>query len=218
LGTILAQPRKPSYSLRVTLTPPPEPPATPSQRRISRAPVVVVVLFFTVAITLVVIGAQLSLSPPPDVTIASPGTADAPRAINVIMRDYRFDPTPVILMPGETVRITLFNAGMVPHEMALGDAAVQRAWAQADAAATPPAPFATAPPASVPPDTGGLRVVLASGQQQVVDYVVPGEGEVLLLCNLPGHVERGMVVDVELRVPGGSAASPSASPSAVPPG
>ncbi len=196
----------------MTQTPPPAPPAALPPTRISRAPVIVVGLFFTVAVTLVVIGAQLSLSPPPDITIDEPGTADAPRPINVIMRDYRFDPTPVILIPGETVRITLFNAGMVPHEMSLGDAAVQLAWAQADAAATPPVLFATAPPASVPPGTGGLRVVLDSGQQQVVEYIVPPDGEVLLLCNLPGHVERGMVGAVELRAPAASAASPSSVP------
>jgi len=196
----------------VSQTPPPASPPTPPLRRISRAPVVVVALFFTVAVTLVVLGAQLSLSPPPDITIDEPGTAGAPRPMNVIMRDYRFDPNPVILIPGETVRITLFNAGMVPHEMSLGDAAVQLAWAEADAAATPPVPFATAPPASVPPDTGGSRVLLASGQQRIVEYVVPADGEVLLLCNLPGHVERGMVGNVELRVVAGFAVSPAAVP------
>ena len=81
------------------------------------------------------------------------------------MRDYRFDPTPVVLVPGETVRLTILNGGLVEHELTLGDEDVQVAWAQADAAATPPAPFATPPPASVPPGTGGLRVLLGSGEQ-----------------------------------------------------
>ena len=164
---------------------------------------VVVAGFFAIAITLVLIGAQRSLEPAPSVAIERAGTPDAPRPINVIMRDYRFDPTPVVLIRGETVRITVFNAGLVPHELTLGDADVQRAWHAADAAATPPAPFATAPPASVPPMTGGLRVLLCSGKQAVVEYTVPRDEELALLCNLPGHIERGMAGAVELR-PGAS--------------
>jgi uncharacterized cupredoxin-like copper-binding protein len=164
----------------------------------SRAPVVVVVAFFAVSLVLVLIGAQRPLERPPDIDIASPGTHDAPRQVTVIMRDYRFDPTPIVLVPGETVRFRIFNAGLVDHEFSLGDATVQAAWALADAAATPPAPLATPPPASVPPRTGGLRLLLASGAESTADYVVPITSELLLLCNLPGHIERGMVGGVEL--------------------
>jgi uncharacterized cupredoxin-like copper-binding protein len=176
--------------------------------------VIVTALFFVVAVTLVVIGAQLSIQPAPSFAIDQPGTAGQPRPINVIMRDYRFDPTPVVLVPGETVRMTVFNAGMVEHELTLGDAATQLAWSQADAGATPPALFQTAPPASVPAGTGGLRILLASGQQQVVDYTVPADGKLLLLCNLPGHIERGMIGQVEMRdtVDGSGSGAPAASP------
>src|SRR5690242_7241528 len=79
-------------------------------------------------------------SPP----IGSPGTAASPRPVTVIMRDYRFDPTPLHLYAGETISLTVFNAGMVEHELVLGDQTVQNAWALADADATPAAPFATA--------------------------------------------------------------------------
>lgn len=185
--------------------------------RISRAPVIVTAIFFAVAVTLVIIGAQLSLQPAPSISIDRPGTADQPRPLNVIMRDYRFDPTPVILVPGETVRITVFNAGLVDHELVLGDAGVQKAWHAADAAATPPGLFQTAPPASVPADTGGLRVLLASGKQQIVEYTVPASGELALICHLPGHIERGMVGAIELRTtigPGGSG-RPATSPAGV---
>ena len=131
--------------------------------------------------------------------IARPGTPDAPRDVTVIMRDYRFDPTPIVLVPGETVRLTVLNGGLVEHELTLGDEAVQAAWARADAAATPPAPFATPPPASVPPGTGGLRLLLGSGEQAEVAYSVPESGSLSLVCHLPGHVERGMTGAVELR-------------------
>jgi uncharacterized cupredoxin-like copper-binding protein len=97
------------------------------------------------------------------------------------------------------VRFTIFNAGLVDHEFSLGDGAAQSAWAAADAAATPPGLLATAPPASAPAGTGGLRVVLASGAQATVEYQVPRDERLSLLCNLPGHIERGMVGAVELR-------------------
>ena len=170
-----------------------------SGRRPSLAPLVVVVGFFVVAITLVLVGAQRSAEPPPTVTIDRAGAPDDPRPVTVIMRDYLFDPTPLVLVAGETVRLTVFSAGMTGHEMVLGDASVQAAWAHADAAATPPAPFATAPPASVPPGTGGVRLLLASGESATVDYLVPASGELLLLCHLPGHIAQGMIGRVEVR-------------------
>jgi uncharacterized cupredoxin-like copper-binding protein len=176
---------------RTTLT------AMPS--RISRAPVFVTIAFFAIALTLVVIGAQRPSEAPPVVIIDTPGTSAAPRPVTVIMRDYRFDPSAFPLVAGETVRFSIFNAGLVPHEFSIGDAAHQAAWARADALATPPGPLATPPPASAPPGTHGLRVVLATGERTDVEYVVPADEDLLLLCNLPGHVERGMVGEVEVR-------------------
>lgn len=175
-------------------TDPPVPPRTPSL-----APLIVVVGFFVVAITLVLVGAQRSGEPAPSVTIDRAGTPEDPRPVTVLMRDYLFDPTPLVLQAGETVRLTVFSAGMTAHELVLGDAAVQEAWSRADAAATPPAPFASAPPASVPPGTGGVRLLLVSGATATVDYRVPDTGELLLLCHLPGHIEQGMVGRVEMR-------------------
>lgn len=150
---------------------------------------------------LVVLGASLAGAPAPMPDVSRPGTADAPRPVNVIMRDYRFDPTPIFLLPGETVRLNVVNGGLVEHELVLGDAALQQAWSQADAAATPPGPFATAPPASVAPGLGGLRLVLASGSTTTVDYEIPTTGSLELICHLPGHAERGMVGQVRLARP-----------------
>ena len=168
---------------------------------VSRLPVVVLVVGLGLAVTLVIQGAFLAAAPAPPPTIAKPGTADEPRPVNVIMRDYRFDPTPIYFVPGETVRLSVINAGLVEHELVLGDSAVQAAWADANAAATPPAALATAPPASVAPQTGGLRLLLASGASTVVDYQVPAAGALQMICHLPGHAERGMVGEVVLRGP-----------------
>ena len=159
----------------------------------------VVIVFAVVAVALVFIGMQRSGEPPPEVEITVAGTPDEPRPVTVIMRDYRFDPTPVVLVPGETVRFTIFNAGLEVHDFVIGDGEVQAAWSIADAAATPSHLLATAPPASVPPGTGGLRVFLRSGEQASVDYGVPSDEQLSLLCHIPGHIEKGMIGRVDLR-------------------
>ena len=122
------------------------------------------------------------------------------------MRDYLFQPTPLTLVGGETVRFNIINGGLLPHEFVLGDRTVQEAWASAEAAATPPAPLTTPPPATVPPTVGGLRVHLASGEQASVLYEVPRGGELELACHIPGHVEQGMVGEVRRATVGEDAA------------
>ncbi len=150
------------------------------------------------AVGLVFLGAALAGAPPPSPGASDqPGSVASPRPITVIMRDYRFDPTPLYMYRGETVDLTVFNGGMIEHELVLGDETVQQAWADADAQATPPAPFATPPPASVAPGVGGLRVLLTSGSSSTMRYEVPAAGVLLLVCNLPGHAEKGMVGRVE---------------------
>ncbi len=169
----------------------------PSARRPSRAPAYVTIAGLAVALGLVVYA--LRDTPAPVVVIDAPGTSAQPRAVNVILRDYLFEPTPLVLVRGETVRIAVINGGLETHELVLGDARVQQAWESAHAAATPPAPLATAPPASVPADVGGARISLGSGQQGTLDYTVPVSGVVQVICHVPGHVEQGMVGQVELR-------------------
>jgi uncharacterized cupredoxin-like copper-binding protein len=164
--------------------------------RVSRWPVVVLVVGLSLAIALVILGADLAARPVESPPIGTPGVIASPRAVTVIMRDYAFDPTPLYLYPNETVQLNVVNAGLVEHELVLGDAAVQSAWATANAGATPPAPFTTAPPASAPADTGGLRVLLASGLSTSVEYVVPEGGDLQLICHLPGHQDQGMVGQV----------------------
>lgn len=150
------------------------------------------------ALALVLIGARIAATPPPAPDLSRPGTAAEPRQVNVILRDYVFNPTPLHLVPGETVELNVINAGLIEHELVLGDATVQRTWAAAHAAATAPAPFATAPPAGVPMGIRGLRVLLASGASATVRYEVPSGALLELVCHLPGHVEQGMVGRVEL--------------------
>lgn len=162
----------------------------------SRAPVYLVIGGLTLAVTLVLLAAAAAQQRVPAPAIERPGTVDAPRELNVIMRDYAFVPSPITVVRGETVRFNIVNGGLVPHELVLGDARIQDAWQSADAAATPPGPFATAPAASVAAADAGLRVVLASGAQVQVAFRVPAAGDLSLVCHLPGHAQRGMVSGV----------------------
>jgi uncharacterized cupredoxin-like copper-binding protein len=188
----------------VTVSPPPHGDPERDRRPASLAPLYVLVIFLAIALTLVLIGAQQTMQHPvltPAVT--QPGTPESPRPVTVIMRDYLFEPNPLILVPGETIRLTVFNAGLEEHELVLGDAAVQAAWATAEAAATPPGLLASPPPASVPPTTGGLRLLLGSGDHVTVDWTVPtATSQLLMQCHLAGHLERGMSADVSLQADG----------------
>jgi uncharacterized cupredoxin-like copper-binding protein len=47
----------------------------------------------------------------------------------------------------------------------------------------------------------GLRLLLPSGGQSVVDYVVPASRKLELICHLPGHADRGMVGEVVTATP-----------------
>ena len=161
----------------------------------------VTVVGLIVAGILVYIGGRLAAAPAPKPDLSRPGTPDSPRAVTVIMRDYVFNPTPLYLVPGETVTFSVINGGLLPHEFVLGDASVQDAWATANSAAGPAGPLATAAPASVPPGTGGIELVLDPGQQATVTYPVPAGQPLQLMCHLPGHVERGMVGSVILATP-----------------
>lgn len=147
---------------------------------------------------LVLLGARMAAAPAPAPDLSRPGTPDQPREVNVILRDYVFNPGTLYLVAGETVQLNVINGGLVDHEFVLGDAGQQRAWAAANADATPPAAFATARPASVPPGTGGVRVLLAPGETESVTYEVPAGAELEVMCHLPGHTERGMIADVVL--------------------
>ncbi|HEV8544833.1 MAG TPA: hypothetical protein VGQ64_00945 [Candidatus Limnocylindrales bacterium] len=149
-----------------------------------------------------------SVGPAPATPPISPGTAAAPREVNIIAKDWQFLPDRVDLVPGETVLIHILNGGLDVHEVVIGDALVQDAWERAEAATAdhPPGPT---PVVSVAPELAGLRVVVASGQRIDVTWTVPsdvdlatgrpvGAAELVVGCHIPGHWAKGMVVPIQL--------------------
>jgi uncharacterized cupredoxin-like copper-binding protein len=142
-----------------------------------------------------------------------PGTAEAPREVNVIASDYAFVPAIVRVVAGETVLIHVVNGGLEPHEAVIGDMAVQVAWeeAQARTVGHPPGPT---PAVSVHPSQAGIRVFVASGQRVDVRWTVPARppadasadgGGWFVGCHIPGHFEKGMVVPIEFIDPADAA-------------
>ena len=156
-----------------------------------------------VAIVLAAVLAGCAGGPPPETPRPKPGTAETPREVNIIAREYRYDPDPVELAPGETVLLHLIDAGLEVHEFVIGDASVQDAWEAAEAA-TVGAPPGPTPLVSVAPGSAGLRVVLRSGERADVRWTVPAAtGSLVVGCHIPDHWAKGMRASVRLLVPGG---------------
>jgi uncharacterized cupredoxin-like copper-binding protein len=143
----------------------------------------------------------------------TPGTPSAPREVNVIARDYSFQPPVVDLVAGETVLLHVVNGGLETHEAIFGGADVQAAWEAAESA-TVGAPPGPTPVVSVPPGVAGLRVVVRSGERVDVAWTVPADGPsrsgYVVGCHIPGHFGRGMVVPVRWVGPDGRALVSSA--------
>ena len=117
----------------------------------------------------------------------------------------------------------MINGGLETHELVLGPAAVQDAWAAAERPAANPPPGPT-PRVSVAPEVSGIRIVAASGASQTVIYMVPDDLSVQLLlqCHIADHLERGMAAAVRFVGPGGVILTPppgasSAAPRPLPP-
>ena len=107
-----------------------------------------------------------------------------PRTIEVVMRYSRFEPAPIEVAPGETVRFVVRNDDPIDHEFILGDAAVQRAHERGTEAYHPPRP-------------GEMSV--APLETAVTTYTFPSApGTLVLGCHLPGHFAYGMRAEVRI--------------------
>ena len=169
------------------------------------------ILAVALALPLVAVGCDAGAVPAtPPIT---PGLPAAPRQVNVILKDYLFEPPIVDLVPGETIRLNVVNGGLDTHELVIGTQAVQDAWAAAERPAANPPPGPT-PVVAGPAGLEGVRIVVASGETRSITWTVPADaGSLLLGCHIADHYERGMAGLVRAVGPGGSPlATPSGSP------
>jgi uncharacterized cupredoxin-like copper-binding protein len=137
----------------------------------------------------------------------TPGTADAPREVNIIERDYGYSPPVIDLVPGETVLLHIINGGLDTHEAVFGSLDAQLDYERAEAATvgSPPGPT---PAIASPPGFDGIRVVAGSGQRVDVTWTVPESAPAnptgwFVGCHIPGHWEKGMVVPIRFVNPSG---------------
>ena len=138
----------------------------------------------------------------------TPGVPGAPRQVNVILKDYLFEPAIVDLVPGETIHLNVVNGGLATHELVIGTQAVQDAWATAERPAANPPPGPT-PLVTVAPGLDGIRIVVGSGETRSITWTVPaGAGSLLLGCHISDHYERGMAGLVRAVGPGGLPVAP----------
>ena len=151
------------------------------------------------AVAVAFVVAACEAGPPPATPPISPGVPGSPREVNLIVRDYSFQPSPLDLVPGETVVLHIVNGGLELHEAVIGDASTQDAWEVAEAA-TLGAPPGPTPVVSVPPEVSGLRIVVRSGQRIDVTWTVPTAAAAgapfVVGCHIPGHWARGMQVPI----------------------
>lgn len=163
-------------------------------------------LLAALAIVVVVLAA-CEAGPPPITPAPVAGTPDAPREVNLIAKDYIFQPATLDLVPGETVLLHVINGGLEIHEAVIGDGEVQAAWEQAEAATVggPPGPT---PVVSVPPEVSGLRVVVRSGELVDVRWTVPDDvadasapTDWTVGCHIPGHLANGMTIPIQWLAP-----------------
>ncbi len=137
----------------------------------------------------------------------TPGTASAPREVNIIERDYGYSPSVVDLVPGETVILHVINGGLETHEAVLGSLDDQLAYETAEAATVGSPPGAT-PAIASPVGFDGIRVVAGSGQRVDVTWTVPADAAAAATgwfvgCHIPGHWAKGMVVAIRFIGPDG---------------
>jgi len=170
-----------------------------------RSPTVRAAALAAVIVTLAAGIAACDAGGAPPTPPISPGTSAAPREVNIIARDWTFQPAVVDVVAGETVLLHVVNGGLDVHEAVIGGDAAQAAWESAEAAAAVGLPPGATPKVSVDPSVGGLRIVVGSGQRVDMVWTVPSAmpaGGLVVGCHIPGHWAKGMVVPIRFVQPG----------------
>jgi uncharacterized cupredoxin-like copper-binding protein len=118
-----------------------------------------------------------------------PGDLDkASRTIEVTMNDHmRFIPDQISVKPGETIRFNVKNAGKIPHEMVIGT--MDELKEHAEMMRQMPNMKHAEP----------NMIALAGGQSGTLVWQFGKPGTVDFACLIPGHMEAGMVGQIEVK-------------------
>ena len=107
-----------------------------------------------------------------------------PVTVRLEVRDSRFTPSRIQVVPHTEVRFEVVNHDFISHELIIGADAVHARHEQGHEASHPPIPGEV----SVAPHTTG-----------VTTYSFHAPGSVLFACHLPGHLAYGMKGSVVVR-------------------
>lgn len=111
---------------------------------------------------------------------ADPSQAD--RTVEITADDtLRFSPADLTVAAGETITFTVTNAGQLPHEFTLGDAAIQD---DHEAEMTEMGGM------SMPDEPNSIG--LTAGETKQLTFRFSQSGEVLIGCHVPSHYAAGM--------------------------
>lgn len=119
--------------------------------------------------------------------------AEADRSVRVRAYDsMTFDPSPVTVEAGETVRFVVTNAGDAQHSFTLGTPAYQHRHEEAMAG------MPTGELADHMDDTPN-GVVVSPGETGTLTWTFEQGGPVQFACHIPGHYRAGMKGAVRLQ-------------------
>lgn len=120
--------------------------------------------------------------------------SDAPRTVEIEMRDIAFTPESIDVEQGETVKFVFTNSGAVAHDAFIGDQAAQvdHEMEMNDAGA------------DMGDDAGhgggdeGTAITVDPGETGELTYTFDDAGGVLIGCHQPGHYDAGMKLTVDV--------------------
>jgi uncharacterized cupredoxin-like copper-binding protein len=131
------------------------------------------------AVTAAGYGIDAVASAGPEAGTLGPGLV----TVEVPVEHSRFELDDLRVYVGTMVRFVVDNRDPINHELVVGDDAVHRRHESGTELAHPPVPGEV----SVGPNDVGLTT-----------YLFDSPGTVAIKCHLPGHVDYGMVADVEV--------------------
>ena len=122
---------------------------------------------------------------------ACSGRSPAALEVGVTARDFAFEPATIQVTAGQTVRLTLTNAGSVEHDLSVMEIPLE----QLTAAATPMEGHEMG---AVAPE---LHVAVQAGQSATIEFTATRPGTYEFLCAVPGHKDAGMVGTLTVLAP-----------------
>jgi uncharacterized cupredoxin-like copper-binding protein len=125
-----------------------------------------------------------------DREVATPGDDDA---VEITMKDNRFDPDRIRVRTGQKVTIRFDNEGALTHEAYIGD---ERAQEEHEAEMTAPKELPGHDMGNEHGDADALRV--EPGNTGSLEHTFDQTGTTLIGCHEPGHWAAGMRVRIEV--------------------